>query len=828
MFVEDDSFFLDDDGDNTNELPNERTFELVPDVYSVTENVPAGWAIESIDCVTTGGTTFSTSGASATITLTAEGSAVCTFKNALSGSGGSDGTMFRGRGFAFGNVGSSNYDDQAPIFGQVLTQSGSLKIVAEIRDNVGVKDAKIIVGSASYPMTRYEGNPIFWSGIVPSTDLPSDRVIFMLVARDYNNNVADYTSSAEVDASVGTSSVRSSASFAVKSSTGSSNTAGYSISATGVVPGATGQNANPQITIKNTGTETLQNIRLMLSPELKGKFLLSDYAIKSVAAQSEVTVSLKLNGNPNVDEMGRPVPYSGTVIISVDNRSPYVLELSGDVPNESASLQSIFMKSIATKGEQRYKSFEKPDLRISKPDYNVKLGSGETAIKSASDELIISNTSDKPLKNLRIMTSALSDHFILEQKNIEVLPAGSFIKVKLVSKLGNSISRDLSGEIIIAPENSIPVTVPVEIGKRLAEDKNTMYEINTLSGNNAISHTADGITIKNNSEESIDNVRIILPQQLSRVFSLSQDSLKSIIPNSEETIYLQQRGTIGSNAKQILNDYRGDIIIVSSDGMKKVIPINVVWKGVSSEHFIVNARDNAEELAKATQVINFLERSYAETTKIIGETNTKTVIYMTSSLEEVELLSDALSPSTYVFNEDVALVWSNSEDVNMLALKEFAYRAILQNYGTYWAKQKITLDKGNWLVDGISNYVTSSVVGERGIINEQMEAFAEEPISFEWYGATTPSKHGASYTLFKFLASKYGDSIIDKTLKNLGSTMVSNNKCDTVEQCALLRAVYEANGMDINNKRHELNFAAVVEEWKTYLQNEYGISDVLV
>jgi hypothetical protein len=745
--------------------------------------------------------------------------------NTPAGSGGSNGGLFRGRSFAFGGAGSANFDDQAPTIGNVLIQSGSLKVVAEIRDNVGVKDAKLFVGAAAYPMTRYEGNAFYWVGVVPNEDLSGSRVSFLIVARDYNNNVAEYADSAEVEEPVGTSGPR--ASFAVKPLTSSDQPAAYSISATGVEPSELAQNASPQITIKNTSTETLENIRLVLSPELKGKFLLSDYAIKSIAANSEFTVSMKLNGKPNVDEMGNPIPYIGQVIITVNNGSPNVLELSGDVPNESAMLHSIFMKNIASKGEQRYKSFEKPEQRISGAEYSVKLGSGETVIKSASEELIISNTSDKPLKNLRIMTSSIGDHFLPDTKNIEMLPAGSFIKVKLVSKLNNAETRGLSGEIIIAPENGVPVTVPVEIGATLREDKNALYEVSTVSGNGAISNTADGIVIKNNSEESIDNVRVILPQQLARVFSVSEDSFKSIEPNSEKTIYIQQRGTVDSNVKQILNDYSGEIVIVSSDGMKKIIPVNISWKGISSEHFVINARDNAEELTKATQVINFLERSYAEIAKIVGETNTKTVIYMTSSLDEVKLLSDALAPSTYVFNEDVALVWSNSEDINTLALKEFTYRSIMHNYGTYWAKQKVSLDKGNWLVDGVANYVTSGIVGERGIIKEQLEAFIAEPTSFQWYGASTAAEHGASYSLFKFLGSKYGDGIIDSTLKNLGSTMVINSRCDSIEQCALLRAVYDANGMNINDKRHDLNFAGIVEEWKTYVQNEYSISDVL-
>ncbi|MGH9923342.1 MAG: prealbumin-like fold domain-containing protein, partial [Nitrososphaerales archaeon] len=273
LFIDEESFVLDDDGDSGNELSNQISFTLAPSTYSVSEIGTFGWAVSSIDCQTTGGTTFSPSGDTVTITLTPDGSAVCTFTNTAAGSGGSDGGLFRGRSFAFGIDGSANFDDQPPTIGNVLIQSGSLKVVAEIRDNVGVKDAKLYVGAAAYPMTRYEGNAFYWIGIVPNEDLAGNRVSFVIVARDYNNNIEQYADSAEVEEPVGTNGPR--ASFAVKPLTSSDQPAAYSISATGVNPGDTDQNASPQITIKNTSTETLENIRLILSPELKGKFLLS-------------------------------------------------------------------------------------------------------------------------------------------------------------------------------------------------------------------------------------------------------------------------------------------------------------------------------------------------------------------------------------------------------------------------------------------------------------------------------------------------------------------------------------------------------------------------
>lgn len=741
-------------------------------------------------------------------------------------SSGGGGDVFTRRGFAFNDPDSPNYDGQAPKIQEVLVQEGSLKILAEINDSVGVKDVSLVIGKNGLPMKRHEGSQGWWVRTLSSDDLSGfgNTLSFKIVARDYNSNKAEYSGS--VDIPLGAlSSTAEGASFSIRSLTADEPNAAYSITG-GVYQND--ENVHPQITIKNTGTESLKNVRLMLSPELKGKFLLSDYAIKHVAPESEFTVSLRLNGKPNVDEMGRPIPYSGQVMISVDNHTPYIVELSGKVPNQSISLQSLFLKNLVSKSEQRYKSFANPDMRISDTGYNVKLGSGGSVVKSASEELIISNTGDKPLRNLRIMTSSLSDHFLLEQKNVGLLPAGSFVKVKLVSKLTDAqIPKNLQGEIIIAPENGIPVTVAVEIERTLVDNNDSMYEVGTTSGNE-ISSTVDSIIIRNNSGEVIDGVRIILPQKLTKVFSLSNDSFKSIEPNSQVEVHLRSRGTTDSHMKQILNDYTGEMIVASVDGMKKIIPVNMVWKGITSEHFLINVRDTNEELTKASHVINFVERNYDKVTGIIGDANTdtRTIIYMIPSHDELKHLSN-MAPSVYFYKEDVAFVWSNSEDVNILALKEFVYRTIMNNYGTYWSKQKISIEKGNWFLDGLSHYATASVIGERGVIESNLEMFIKEPVRFEWYGEFSPSHQGASYVMFKFLADKYGHTMMEKILKNLGSTMVNNDNCHTGEECALLRAVYDANKLNMDDKKHDMSFSTMVQEWKDYIQEHYGIDKKL-
>ncbi len=81
----------------------------------------------------------------------------------------------------------------------------------------------------------------------------------------------------------------------------------------------------------------------------------------------------------------------------------------------------------------------------------------------------------------------------------------------------------------------------------------------------------------------------------------------------------------------------------------------------------------------------------------------------------------------------------------------------------------------------------------------------------------TPSQYGATYTLFKFLTEKYGDGIIDKTLKYLRTGMISNHRCLTFEQCALLRGAYDANGLNLMlDKKHDISFATIMQECKSY------------
>jgi len=604
----------------------------------------------------------------------------------------------------------------------------------------------------------------------------------------------------------------------------------YTITANGV-EGDLQPDQDPEIIITNTSSETLRNIRLMLSPELKGKFLLSEYAIRTIPPDTDFTVSLRQVGNPHVDEMGNPLPYVGEVIISVGSHTPTMMQVSLNPPNTLDARQSVTMESIVKKAEERYRSLEKAveNIPTPKPRYEVTLASGESMITNASDELIITNTGDKPLKNLRIHRSTLSDQFLLSQNNIPILLPGETVSVKLISKLDsveNPSNKDMKGELLIVPANDLPMTLTVDIRSKPIIDKNSRYEVKTISENDVIKHIPDGIIIRNNSNETLDSVRIMLSNTLLKRFSLSEDSFKIIEPDSEKAVYLNMRGTPESKAKLIQNDQAGDIIVLSADGMKKTISVDMVWQPVSSENFTIYARDTPEELAKAAEVVDFLESSYSEITNMTGESSSKTVIYMTTSLGELWVLRDANVYSIFVIDEDVGFIWSNSEDVKMLALKEFVYRTIVQNHPPYWATEKISFNKGNWLFDGLANYIAARTVNQSAVLNEQLDSFRMEPITFEFVGQVTESKYGATYTFFKYLDQKYGDVIFERILHHMRSGMVSSHKCSTYEECILLRAVYDAKGLDMDEKKHDLRFSALIEEWKGYVFEQYGIENI--
>ncbi|MGH9879402.1 MAG: hypothetical protein ACRD5H_17360, partial [Nitrososphaerales archaeon] len=251
---------------------------------------------------------------------------------------------------------------------------------------------------------------------------------------------------------------------------------------------------------------------------------------------------------------------------------------------------------------------------------------------------------------------------------------------------------------------------------------------------------------------------------------------------------------------------------------RRSIPVKIEWEEISSQHFTVFARAGDKDVAN--QLIDFLEANYQNLTSRLGEMKTKTVIYMTGSVEEMNLINPYAHPY-YSYMDDVIFVCS-CKDVKGDALKEFIYRLVINNYPTYFNMKKFMFDQENWLLDGVTSYLAATITAP--VEKKYEDAFTSARTSFQWYGYGSDAQYGAVHSFLKFLESKYGSAVVDKTLEYLRSGMISNHRCSALEECAMLRAVYDMVGLDLDNKRNTLSFKNLIEEWEQYLQDEYGIS----
>ena len=81
-------------------------------------------------------------------------------------------------------------------------------------------------------------------------------------------------------------------------------------------------------------------------------------------------------------------------------------------------------------------------------------------------------------------------------------------------------TRDYKGEIIIAPDNSLPKSIPVHIEATPRHDSMDDFEIRIASGKDEITTAVDRIQIKNLGNRTMDSVKIMLSEGLTRIYSL--------------------------------------------------------------------------------------------------------------------------------------------------------------------------------------------------------------------------------------------------------------------------------------------------------------------
>ncbi|MEM3128624.1 MAG: hypothetical protein QW769_06430 [Nitrososphaerales archaeon] len=568
------------------------------------------------------------------------------------------------------------------------------------------------------------------------------------------------------------------------------------------------------IVIKNKSNMTLNSVRLSLSPSIASSFTLEQYSIKSIGPQSNATVAIKLQGKPNEDVNRGITSYRGYVAVSPANYDPVQLQVR--IGASASSSYQEYIANVTQMAKQRYDrsiSTLSSSATNERPDYEVGLPNGAKTISSASGKITIKNVSDKTLHNVRITTVLPSNIFLLDKKTIDSLPPGSTAVVQMKSLIDVAPHTGFSGELVISPVNSRATAIPINISPSETTEK---FEVRLASGSDKISTLSESITIKNTTNRPMDGVRLILvPSNIRMSFDLSENSIRSIAPGEQVKIDLKLRA--GSNVMQLTNNYAGELIIAAANhGQTKVFPINITWKDTSSQHFIIYSRDNSQDISKAREISRFLETKYASVAKKFGELNSKTVIYMLGSTDEINMITKSAIPYYYSYKNDLGFINSKSDKLKETALQSLVYRNLMVNQ-VHGNRQKFLQDNGNWLLDGIAHYTVATMLGNYKPQPSQWESLVSNP-SLDWYGASFQRDYMASYAFFAFLEDKYGSKVIDRIVDYLDSVMIGNHNCNTLEQCSVMRAVYDMIGLDMNNIKNKYSFDDLKKEWFDFLK----------
>jgi hypothetical protein len=566
-----------------------------------------------------------------------------------------------------------------------------------------------------------------------------------------------------------------------------------------------------EIVIKNVGNARIDNVRIILSPEISKSFRINEYAIKSIEPNSNVTITFNLNGSPNRNTMGGILGYTGELMVMAEHHSPILLPVRIGA-SESVHLND-YMQRVASMAEARYSkvSLLNKLVKVQENESDMVLStSSGRMVTDPSDELLIKNTSEKQLNNIRIVLSKAGNAFLLDRSNIKTLAPGESASVQLVPMIDSSkySPRDYAGEIIVVADNGLPQTIPIRIIGH--EERNSMdeFEVSTTSGG-IIKTVSETITIRNNAERPMDSVKIVMDSNLARVFALSKYSFMRIEPGESVTIHFAYRN---GNVKTFMQNFNGEIRILSEHHNMHVIPVDIKWESVDGKHFAIYTHGDV------TYISDILE-DYQKI-KLV-EMESRAAIYIASA-EEMQLLNNGHAFYSYM---DDAIFIPDSADIEYDALRMIVYRLLINNYATYHNMKQFTFTHENWLLDGMASYIASDLMNDKRYLN----AFARDKDTyFQWYGYGSDAQYGATHEFFSFLENRYGEKVIDRILQHMGTGMVSNHKCDSVETCAVLSAVYDAAGMDMNKRKYTQNFVSLAEEWKAYVESNRHIIELQI
>ncbi len=697
---------------------------------------------------------------------------------------------------------------------------GSITVNAKISDNVGIKASYVfyqLPGEDDMRSVTMKESTGLFTADIPARDVSMPGLSFWVIAQDFAENAAMTDEVAvEIGAAVSTSEAKTSRGGTPDTGKAKPTAPAERLEVTALRDGSTVKSFREMIIIKNLTDQPMDNIRITLSSSISKSFRLSDYAIRHIEPNGSVTVVFELTGKPNTDMVGELTPYKGEIMVISENHSPISLPVRIGTAGYM-DLDKSYMNLMANSAAKRYSKLwlinsmlgERPEVG---KNYDVRTSDGDTVISSASDELVIKNISQKTLKGIKIIPKG-GYPLLPEQSIIPILEPNSQVSIKLISKFDNTKSspKNIRAELLIVPANDRPFVVSIDIPAHEQKDSADEFAATLLSGSDTIRSATDTIQISNTGARSLDSMRVVLTNDLSKIFSLSETAFGRVAPGEEVAVEMKYSA---KDLKTFMQGYNGELRIASEHHNTKTIQVSIAWNRVSSEHFTVYARNGDE--AAATHVLDTLESKYQEITERFGEVkgDAMTEVYITTSMDEMRLVNPSGSPYYSVVNDAVFVC--ACEDPDASALKMFVYRVMINNLTAYHNMKKFVADGENWLFDGMAAYMAATMT-DSGTAGKYLTAFTVNRAGLEWYGHGSPAQYGAAFTFMVFLEDKYGSGIIETTVDNLSHGMTSNNKCSTIEECAVVRAAYSEGSLDWKKKKFDLDFDDLVAEWKSFV-----------
>ncbi|MEM3084901.1 MAG: hypothetical protein QXP61_07415, partial [Nitrososphaerales archaeon] len=647
----------------------------------------------------------------------------------------------------------------------MLVEGDDLVLTAQILDDVGVADAKLFYslgnGNSSeiHSVSMKKISTEWWSGTINASNIKDGGLSYWITATDHSGNMEN-SEIKYIEVQIVKS--KASSKVAPPKSTNGKTELPNNFLELGTIDGRnTVENYSDIIVIRNNSTSPVHSVRLTLSPEIANSFHLDKYSIKSIEPNGNVTVGIKLVGNPNRDMYGKVAAYVGSIIVMAPNHSPVML------PVKIGSLEDLryhaYMEKIQQMANQRYRiSLINTVLNttVEPSDIDVSVRNGSREVLSVSEDLVVKNTSDRTLSNVRIISKA-GNAFLLDRYNIPQMAPNEEISIHMIPRMDayKYSPRDVKGEIIIAPDNGSPVIIPVNIRGALGQDSIDEYELSIvdsvdLVGNasnedneqETISITTDTIQIKNTGKRNMDSVKVTLSENLARIFTMDNDTFRTILPGEEVSAQLMYKA---KDLKTFIQNFNGEIRVVSEHHNMRTVPLNIEWSKTDSRHFVIYYRAVDEEAAK--DVLDTLEKNYHTVASGFGDVRSKVTLYMTHSVEELKIINPSGYPF-YSYNIDAIFICA-CDEAKENALEKFIYRTMIMKYPMYYNMKKIEYDNGNWLMDGMAKYISINISMNTGdstnSYDRYIDAFNEKPVSFQWYGTPTDAQLGAAITFFK-------------------------------------------------------------------------------